>query len=76
MLEAHSRSDWFALPGAAARGGWLVGHRVLVSAGLEALFPVSPDYYVYRSPAGEKLLAFEPGQLWITAQLGVGLLLD
>jgi hypothetical protein len=76
VLEAHSRSDWFALPGATARGGWLLGHGVLVSAGLEALFPVSPDYYVYRSPEGEKQLAFEPSQLMITAQLGVGLLLD
>ena len=76
VLEAKSRSDWFALPGATARGGWLVGRGVLVSAGLEALFPVSPDYYVYRSPAGEKQLAFEPSQLMITAELGVGVLLD
>jgi len=76
VLEARSRSDWFAVPGAAARGGWAVGRGLLLSAGLEALFPVSPDSYVYRSPQGEKQLAFEPSQLMITAQLGVGLLLD
>jgi hypothetical protein len=40
------------------------------------LVPVSADYYVYRSPDGEKQLAFRPSQLMLTAQLGVGLLLD
>jgi hypothetical protein len=76
VLEARSRNDWFALPGATARGGWLIGRGVLISGGLEALFPVSPDYYAYRSPDGEKQLAFEPAQLMITAQLGIGLLFD
>jgi hypothetical protein len=76
LLGARSRSDWFALPGVTARGGWLVGHGLLVSGGLAALFPVAADYYVYRSPEGEKQLAFEPSALVITAQLGLGLLLD
>ncbi|HVY25845.1 MAG TPA: hypothetical protein VHB79_04810 [Polyangiaceae bacterium] len=76
LLEARTRSDWFALPGASVRGGRVFGQHVLISAGLEALFPVSPDSYVYRSADGEKQLAFEPSRLMITAQLGVGLLLD
>ena len=76
VFEARSRSDWFALPGVTARGGWVIGRRVLVGGGLEALFPVSPDRYVYRSPEGEKQLAFAPSQLMITGQVGVGLLLD
>lgn len=75
VVEPQSRSDWFLLPGAAVRGGWLVGGRFLISAGLQALFPVSPDHYVYRTAEGEKVLAFEPTPLMITAQLGVGLLL-
>jgi hypothetical protein len=76
VLEAKTRSDWFALPGASVRGGWLAGHGLLVSAGLEALFPVSPDHYVYRSPEGEKQLALEPSPLMIAAELGVGLIFD
>lgn len=75
VLEPQSRSDWFFLPGAAVRGGWLVGGDVLISAGLQALFPVSPDHYVYRSTEGEKVLAFEPTPLMISAQFGVGLIL-
>lgn len=76
VLEARARSDWFAVPGVAVRGGRVLGRHLLLSAGLEALFPVSPDYYVYRSPEGEKQLAFEPSRLTITAQLGVGWLLE
>jgi len=76
VLEAKTHNDLFALPGASTRGGWLVGHGVLVSAGLEALFPVSADSYVYRSPEGQKQLAFAPNGLMLTAELGVGLLLD
>jgi hypothetical protein len=48
---------------------------VLISAGLQALFPVSPDRYVYRSAEGEKMLAFEPTPLMVSAQVGLGLLL-
>jgi hypothetical protein len=76
VLEARTRSDWFAVPGVAVRGGRVMGRHLLLSAGLEALFPVSPDYYVYRSPEGEKQLAFEPSRLMITAQLGLGWLLE
>ena len=76
VLEAKTRSDWFALPGASARGGWLVGRGVLVSGGLEASLPVSADSYVYRSSEGEKQLAFAPSGLMLTVQLGVGVLLD
>jgi hypothetical protein len=37
---------------------------------------VSPTRYVYRSAEGDKQLAFAPSSLMITAQLGMGLLLD
>lgn len=76
VLGAKTRSDWFALPGASVRGGWLPGRQLLVSVGLEALFPVSPDRYVYRTSDGMKEVALEPSPLMIAAELGVGLLFD
>ncbi|HEY6078594.1 MAG TPA: hypothetical protein VIW29_07315 [Polyangiaceae bacterium] len=76
VLEPQTRNDWFVLPGAAVRGGWLFGSHFLVSAGLQAHFPVSPDSYVYRTTEGEKRVAFEPGGLMIAAELGLGVLFD
>lgn len=76
LLGGTTRSEWIALPGPSARAAWVVGHGVMIGGGLSAAFPVSPDRYVYRDPEGEQKVAFEPSRLTITANLGVGVLLD
>jgi hypothetical protein len=76
LLGATKRKEWLVLPGLSARAGWIVGHGVMVGGGLSAAFPVSPDRYVYRDPEGEQKVAFEPSRLTITANLGVGVLLE
>jgi hypothetical protein len=76
LLDRKSRNEWLALPGLSARAGWVAGHGVLLSGGLAGAFPVSPDRYIYRDPEGEQKVAFEPSRLAITANFGVGVLLD
>jgi len=76
LLDSRSRSEWIPLPSASVRAAWLPGHALLVVAGLEAAFPVSPDRYIYRDPQGMRHTAFEVSQLMVTANLGVGVLLD
>jgi hypothetical protein len=70
------RREWFAVSSLSARAAWIAGRRLLLGGGIEAIFPVSTDRYVYRDPEGNKLLAFEPGRVALAANLGAGLLLD
>jgi hypothetical protein len=76
FVESRSHVDWLAVPGLSARAGWLAGRGCLLGGGLQALFPVSPDRYVYRDAAGMKLSAFEPNRLVIAAHLGFGVLVE
>jgi hypothetical protein len=76
LLEAKSKKQWIPVPGLSARAAWRLGHGLLLGGGLEALFPVSPDRYVYRDPQGNQLPALEVSPLVISANLGLGLLWD
>ena len=76
LLEARARSEWIAMPSLSARAAWLVSKPWALVGGLEAAFPVSPDRYVYRDREGARQTAFEMNPLLLTANLGVGVILN
>lgn len=76
LLDSKALSEWIGLPSVDARAAWVVRRKWLLGAGLEAGFPLSPDRYVYRDSQGAKQTAFEGGALTLTANLGVGVLID
>ena len=54
----------------------VAGTIAATGGGLAAAFPVSPDHYKYRDPEGTRHEAFTMNQLGLTANLGIGLILD
>ncbi len=76
LLEASRHHEWIALPGFGVRGAWVLRDRWLLGGGLAAAFPVSPDRYKYRDLEGARREAFTMNQLGLTANLGVGFMLD
>lgn len=76
LLEQHSHTQWLPMPGLSLRGAYIVGGRWLVGGGVVAAVPVGAERYVYRDAAGRSQPAFQLSPLVLTAQLGVGLLLN
>lgn len=76
LLESRAVTEWVALPSVDARAAWAIHGKWLLGAGLEAGFPLSPDRYVFRDSQGSKHTAFDGGTLTVTANLGVGVLVE
>jgi hypothetical protein len=76
LIGAKSRTEWIPLPGASVRAAWRLSSPWMVGGGLEAVFPVSPDRYVYRDVGGASHYAFEMSSLGLTANLVVGVMVD
>jgi hypothetical protein len=76
LLHARSESQWFPLPGVSVRAARIIAGRWLVGGGLVAAVPVSPDRYVYRDAGGNRQAAFQVSSLVLTAQVGLGWLLN
>ena len=76
LLEAVESTQLVVMPGLVARAAYVVGKRFLVGGGLQASFPVSPDRYVYRDSLGVGHSAFELSPLLLSANFGVGLIVN
>jgi hypothetical protein len=74
LLGAKARGEWIAVPSASVRAAWVFDERWMLTGGLEAVFPVSPDRYVYRDEQGLKHQAFEMSPVNLTANLGIGVI--
>jgi hypothetical protein len=76
LLEASRHREWILMPGFGVRAAWVWRQRWLLGGGLAGAFPVSPDHYNYRDTEGVRHEAFTMNQLGLTANLGVGVMLD
>jgi hypothetical protein len=76
LLEAKTRGEWIAVPSGSVRAAWVFDERWMLAGGLEAVFPVSPDHYVYRDDEGLRHQAFEMSPLTVTANLGIGVIVE
>jgi hypothetical protein len=72
-LQGRDGGVWWS---GSVRAAWVFDERWMLAGGLEAVFPVSPDHYVYRDDEGLRHQAFEMSPLTVTANLGIGVIVE
>jgi len=76
LLEQRSHTQWLLMPGLSVRGAKIFWQRFLLGGGVVAAVPVAPDRYVYRDVEGTRQAAFQMSSLVLTAQVGLGIIVN